>query len=299
VPRLRLLALASHDAHQERLLARADRVADAAEAAVRSIWLTLLEVMQRGKDRGPAYWHSTFNAVRDALSRLPLVAHGVTRELVATARDSAQWTAETTARSLPVGHRAEILRRHLSPRPAAGDRHAERLEEEYTETDLVAGLILPAWEDHQILSVVYAAGWVDRLRSLTALSAPDVLAARIASGVQQGLTIQQIALEIRPVVQQVQTSARRVARTAGLWVAHEAELATYGELGDMIDGYRINAVLDHATRPEHRKRDGQVYHCRPVGSQLGLDRMPRPPREADGSWAFNCRCYLSPILSGT
>jgi hypothetical protein len=24
--------------------------------------------------------------------------------------------------------------------------------------------------------------------------------------------------------------------------------------------------------------------------------MPRPPLEADGSVAFNCRCYLTPVL---
>lgn len=66
--------------------------------------------------------------------------------------------------------------------------------------------------------------------------------------------------------------------------------------GDLIIGYQIHAVLDEQTRPEHRERDGTVYYRDPGPGQKGMDEMPRPPREADGNMAWNCRCMLTPVL---
>lgn len=162
---------------------------------------------------------------------------------------------------------------------------------------LVIGAILPPITAEQVNAVLYASGWENRIQSLTRLVSADVLAGRVAMLATQGATIQTIASEIRPALQGVQAAARRTARTAGLYVAHEAELATYERLGDMVEGYQIHAVLDHATRPEHRRRDGQKFYREPRAGHKGFDQMPRPPREADGSWAFNCRCFLSPILA--
>ncbi len=271
----------SVDAHQDRLLARADQSADAAEAAVLRVWLDVLRAIKAG---GP--WATVYVSARAALHALPSVAHTVAADLARAHRDAATWTAEKLAATLPRRHRMALLRRR------------GLLEDLTTETDLLAGVLLPPLDAAAVQRVVYGSGWLQQITRLTALAAPDALASRIASLVQQGLPVQKIAQEIRPLVQDVQSSARRVARTAGLWVAHEAEREVYRGLeGDLIAGYTVRAVLDRATRKEHRERDGQQFWCRPGPGQRGMHECPHPPREADGSWAFSCRCWLDPILS--
>jgi len=254
------------EAHQERLLARADQSADAAEAAVRKVWLAILSAIRRG---GP--WFCVYHGVTAALRSLPAVGHAVSQDLAQAAHDSARWTAEGIAPRLP----------------------RTRLEDE----GLAVGVALPSLTADEVTRVVYASGWAKRLQHLTALTAPESLASRIAAAVQRGLTVQQIARDIRPVVQNVQTTARRVARTAGLYVAHEAEMRTYEKLEGLVVGYRVRAVLDSRTRPEHRRRDGQEFYYHPRAGQRPMSECPHPPREADGTWAFNCRCFLTPILA--
>jgi SPP1 gp7 family putative phage head morphogenesis protein len=107
-----------------------------------------------------------------------------------------------------------------------------------------------------------------------------------------------IAREILPAVQNVQASARRIARTESLRVAAAVQMEAHAGLGSLVVGYRINATLDKNTRPEHRARDGTAYYAHPQGDQLGYDQMPRPPQESDGSMAWNCRCWLSPLIRG-
>lgn len=271
------------DAHQDRLLARADRTADAAERVVRRIWLDLVAAIKAG---GP--WFRVQRACAHILKSLPQAAHIVAEDLAGVAQDSAQWTAETLVEKLTERQAREVLRRR------GVLFEAERGEVE----QMLIGAILPTISVEQVNQVLFAHGWLDRLKAMTKLADPETLASRIASLVQDGFSISSIAREIRPVVQGVQASARRVARTAGLWIAHEAEFHTYEQLGTMVSGYQIHAVLDHATRPEHRKRDGRKYYREPRAGQRGFGEMPRPPREADGKWAFNCRCFLSPILAG-
>ena len=59
----------------------------------------------------------------------------------------------------------------------------------------------------------------------------------------------------------------------------------------------IHAVLDERTRPLHRARNGLIYYKEPVGNQKSVADMPRPPIEPDGTVAFNCRCYISPVFA--
>jgi SPP1 gp7 family putative phage head morphogenesis protein len=266
------------DAHQDRLLARADASADRAGAVVLRVWLDLLRAIKAG---GP--WPTVFAACRHALHNLPVVAQHVTADLAALHRDSAEWTAAHLAATLPRRARLALVRRR-------GLLEAEG-------PDLLVGALLPPLDPAAVARVVFASGWRAAVARLTALAAPDALAARIAGLVQQGLTVQQIARQVRPVVQNVEVSARRTARTAGLWVAHQAERDVYRGLeGDLIAGYEVRAVLDGRTRPEHRRRHGQRFYVRPVAGQRPMSECPHPPREADGSWAFNCRCHLQPIL---
>ncbi len=300
-----LAALA--DAHQERLLARADRTADAAERAVRAVWLDLLAVIRAG---GP--WFQVHAAASRVLRSLPGAAYVAIEDLVEVARDSAKWTAGAVVGKLDEAQRARVFSTksptfipNANPfiTESIGSNTELRAFSTLLETErgdpesLLVGLILPPIGRDDVLRVIYAAGWTERLQALTRLAAPEALASRIATLVTAGESIAKIAREIRPLVQGVQASARRVARTAGLWVAHSAELTTYEGLSEIIEGYQVHAVLDHATRPEHRKRDGTKYYRVPKAGQKGFEEMPRPPREADGSWAFNCRCYLSPILA--
>lgn len=269
------------DSHQERLLARADRSADAAERGIRRVWVDLLRSIRAG---GP--WLTVYQRAAHILRQLPAVAHDVAADLVGLHRDAATWSAGKLATTLPRYARAHLLRR------------AGLLEDAASETDLLAGVLLPPLDAQAVARVVYGSGWWQTFQSLTTLGAPDSLAARIAAGVTQGLSVQRIAASIKPFVQDVQASARRVARTAGLYVAHEAERHVYSQLeGDLIAGYTVRAVIDRVTRPTHRARDGQQFHCRPVGNQRPMSECPHPPKEADGSWAFNCRCWLEPILS--
>jgi hypothetical protein len=227
-----------------------------------------------------------YAACRHALHSLPRVAGAVADDLARAHRASATWTAENLARTLPRYARTHLLRRR------------GLLEDATSERDLLAELLLPPLDAAAVNRVVYASGWMQTIQRLTKLAAPDMLAWKIASLVQQGKSVQAIAREIRPAVQEVQTSARRVARTAGLWVAHEAERDVYRGLeGDLIIGYTIRAVRDRVTRPKHLARDGQRFYIRPVAGQRPMSECPRPPREADGSWAFNCRCWREPILS--
>lgn len=267
--------------HQLRLLARADQSADRAETAIGRTWGELLRAIRAGGS-----WPAVFDAARQVLHTLSAAATDVGHDLAALHRDAATWTAEHLVATLPRRVCLALLRRR------------GLLEDVANETQLLAGSLLPPLDPFSIRRVVYGSGWVQSFQRLTRLAAPDVLASRIAGLVQQGQTVQQIARAIRPVVQGVQVSARRVARTAGLWIAHEAERDVYRGLeNDLIIGYQVNAVLDQATRPEHRKRDGQRFYFRPQAGQRPMNECPHPPREADGSLAFNCRCFLTPILS--
>jgi len=267
--------------HQAKLLARADQTANQAELGVRRVWLQLLRVI---RDGGP--WLHVYARAGRVLRLLPAVAHDVAADLTKAHRDAAKWGAEKLAATLPRAARLKLLRRR------------GLLEDVAAETDLLVGMLLPPLDEQAVARVVYGSGWWGAFQALTALAAPDSLAAQIASGVQQGLSVQKIAVAIRPLVQDVQTTARRVARTAGLYVAHQAEREVYARIeGDLILGYTVRAVLDSRTRPEHRKRDGQQFFCKPGPGQKGLSECPHPPREADGSWAFSCRCWLEPILA--
>lgn len=270
-----------HDRRQDRLLARADRAADSAESVVRGVWLRLLAAVEAG---GPYFVVRRRAAA--ALRSLPAAAHAVRAELGGVARDAARWAAEALAKTLTADRRAKLLLR----RRGVLEREDEPL------ADPLVGHILPSLTTGQVDAVLLRHGWGERLQALTRLVEPEALASEVATLVSGGKTIDEIARLIRPRVQGVQTAARRVARTAGLWVAHEAELHTYDQLGDLVVGYEVRAVLDHATRPEHRKRDGTKYYREPKAGQKGMKDMPHPPRESDGSWAFNCRCFLVPLL---
>jgi hypothetical protein len=161
--------------------------------------------------------------------------------------------------------------------------------------------LLPNPTREQVDSVVYSAGWAGRLGRLTSLSSAETLAAMAATVAGQGGGPRDWLAAILPLVERDRVVARRVARDASLHVAHEVEMASWESLGeDWVIGYQIHAVRDARTRPDHLARDGTRYYRTPGPGQLGFDAMPRPPFEAakdGGKLAYNCRCWISPILT--
>ncbi len=109
---------------------------------------------------------------------------------------------------------------------------------------------------------------------------PEDLASQYAGLVSQGLSQRDIAKEIKPYLDGSRMRAARFARTFGMHVAHEAQLAADDGLGDLLVGYQIREVHDEWSRSWHAARDGTIYHKNPKPGQLGFDRMPRPPLES-------------------
>lgn len=258
---------------EEQLLARSEASADAVDRAIRRVWLNLLAELKPGTP-----WLVTHRRIADVLRQLPTAIAALARELAGTVTDSVVAAREAVQTS--------------ASRPTLEDTAAvDQLGR------FAFDAVLPGPSPEQVHRLVYSSGWQRRLAELTQLADPESLAAAVASSIARGDTPRQAAAAIRPLVQDVQTSARRIARHETVRVAHEARFAAYEELGDFVEGYQIHAVLDSRTRPEHRRRDGTIYYRNPIAGQKGFDAMPRPPMEADGSVAFNCRCYLTPVLS--
>lgn len=270
--------------HQDRIFARTQRAANAAERAVRGVWSELLAVMRAG---GPyaVVWHQ----VQSIVASLPYrVRFELADDLAELGRQSHALAVSAIADHLPA---------------RASDRLRTRLHEDLGGAE--ASKIFPAPSLDTINRIIFSSGWQDRVGFLTRLADPGVLATQIATGLSQGQTVQQIAAAVRPAVQGVQTSARRVARTEGMRVAHEIQMEAYEDLGELVVGYQIHATLDEHTRPWHRRRDGTTYYRDPKPGQKGFAQMPRPPMESPDLTdrpprtpfiAPNCRCYVTPVL---
>lgn len=280
----------------ERALARADRAALRAGAAVRRAWAGLLAIL-RPDDRPP--WHVAYPAARELFRGLvPAAVRAVASGLADQARWAYKGHARDLARALPRGVLLAALAR----------RRLRALREDLDFFDLlwpfrgagsvsntnVLDLLFPPPSEQQVFAIVFATGW--QLRLASKLATPEALAQTVATGLVLGQSPPEIARQLLPVVQGVESAARRIARTEGLRVAGEMQLRCSEQLGDLVIGQRVRATLDVNTRPAHRARDGQAYYARPGPGQQGYDRMPRPPLEADGTVAWNCRCYLTPIL---
>lgn len=124
---------------------------------------------------------------------------------------------------------------------------------------------------------------------------PKKLADTLIKSVSRGKNRRE---QVRDLIQEMgvsRSAAKRIVRTEGLRVATESNMASYEKLGTDVIGYQIHAVLDQVTRPAHRFRNGTVYYKDPLPGQKSVQEMPRPPIEPDGSIAWNCRCFVSPI----
>lgn len=138
--------------------------------------------------------------------------------------------------------------------------------------------------------------WRVRLAAQTKLATPDEIGRVIQDGLARKKTVDQIARDLRPKLQGVASTANRIARHETMWAAHRANLESWEQLGTLVVAYQVHSQRDSRVRPAHAKRDGNIYWKKPKGNQRPLSKMPHPPYEADGSIAYNCRCFVSPIL---
>lgn len=222
-----------------------------------------------------------------------------------------QATAKTLARTIPerllqaaIKAPLETLREDVSVgfarRPVVRSEPVRPRMTKREKRDAFQELLLPSLPAAQVDRIIYGTSRRNafaRIQTISRLADPAAIAATVSQGVTSGMTRAQIGKELEPLVGGVRSAAKRLARTEGARVSNEANMAAYEQLGTAVIGYQIHAVLDERTRPEHAARNGTIYYREPKSGQLGFDKMPRPPLEADGTVAHNCRCFLSPVFA--
>jgi len=277
---------------QARTLAHADRIADGIDAQVARIWARILRqlatkplpVDTRGKVAG---W------LRDIYA---LTLHGLSNGMKDIAHASHARTIDTLIADVPQVALAVALASHASlSSPLQESRKLTEPQRRQVEAQL-----FPALSAERVTNIVMqptnGMTWNARIARISGLAPPEQLAALVVQGMAQGQTVDRMARIMLPAVQGVRTSARRIARTEGMRVAHEARMTAYDGLGDLVIGYQIHATMDWRVRPHHAARNGTVYLKNPKPGQPSTAHMPRPPLEEDGTVAHNCRCYLTPVL---
>jgi SPP1 gp7 family putative phage head morphogenesis protein len=176
----------------------------------------------------------------------------------------------------------------------------ERKSKEELEAEQIQAAIFPAMHEEKVHDIVYGTTlgttWNARLAQQTNLGNLQHIARRIALDFAAGKSPEGISESIRPLVQNNAATARRIARTECQRIAHESRMETYKKLGDLVIGYQIHATMDSRVRPHHAARSGTVYYINPLPHQIGMQQMPRPPIDEDGTVAHNCRCWITPVL---
>jgi SPP1 gp7 family putative phage head morphogenesis protein len=127
-------------------------------------------------------------------------------------------------------------------------------------------------------------GWESRLEGWSKkIVDKDKLKETLAKKYAAGAGVEEIARAIKPMVQGIGSSARRIANTEGMRIANALQDKVYEKAGDIITGFTRNEILDEVTRMHHRTLNGRVY---------GKDEVrPELPDEP------NCRGWWTPILA--
>lgn len=149
----------------------------------------------------------------------------------------------------------------------------------------------------------------DILRIIQTQNVAGRLATQMA---RSGLTPQRVATDAimrgeeairRSVVSQyfarMRAVAYKIGRTSVSQMASNVSKQIYESLPRSLVGFQVHGILDDRIRPEHRARNGTIYYKTPRYGNKGFNEMPNPPLEADGSVAWNCRCWLSVVLSSS
>lgn len=278
--------------NQARTLAHADAIADGIDAKVVRLWKRALRLI--ALKPLPVDVRTQLGAILREIQTLTI--QGLDKGLRQIVKQAHAAAREEVLAEAP---RAVIATALTLAAPARPDlTEARRLNPE--QRAQVEAQLFPALDHDETTAIITrpTAGttWQARIAAQSGLAPPEQLANIVIQGISQGQTIQAMARTMLPAVQGVRTSARRVARTEGMRVAHEARMDCYAGLGDLVAGYQIHSTMDWRVRPHHAARNGTVYYVRPKPGQQSTAHMPRPPLEEDGTVAHNCRCYLTPVL---
>lgn len=169
---------------------------------------------------------------------------------------------------------------------ASGDRMSDEEWEEYAEE-----VIFPPLTKSEVETIVAGDQWRRTFPGGKSKFNDPGFHSRLVDGISRGENVEGLTKSIRDLENGVYWKARRTARTESLRVAEMAQRETWADLGDMMEGAQILAVLDQNTRAHHAERNGQVYSKVPGEGELPLEELPILPDEP------NCRCMSTPVLT--
>ena len=303
-------AIAFHGARRQvELMRRVKRLAVKAERVATELVNSIAKLV--AKD-GAGVNH---NRAKQILAQLP---HVLVNLIYEELRDILAWSRTAALRtlilSMPELMRQRVIAQNMG---VTESRHARLFEREPREefpfdlfdeelNRLFRELVFPPPPEEQINRIIFGTDWANRIASISRLADPHLLGTTVAIGLAQGKTQQEIIRDLLPIVGNVASSAKRIARTVGVHVGHEVQMTAWDELGDMVIGYELHHPPNPGERWWHVDRDKNVYYKEPQAGQLGLFDMPRPPLEplnpearpaGTPAVAFNCLCYISPLLS--
>lgn len=159
----------------------------------------------------------------------------------------------------------------------------------------IAQVVFPSLSAKQINAIVTKPVLTQRImRQLLRGSSPSATASFIA--------ITSNPQERRRLIDEYFRRLRNVAytsvRTAMAMVYAQVNGQVYDSIPADVIGFQVLGILDNRIRPAHRERHGTIYYKNPGAGRPGFAQMPNPPLEADGSYAYNCRCTLVPVFKG-
>lgn len=307
--------LASHAGTvQMDLLWHADALADSVETTVTKSWNQLWRVLKDAPTLNVyALAHQHFRQLYSSLAGE--LAHGL--------HNLANWSHDRTATYLADTTPIPYLNMALTPR--FGGRFTEAAPglasfanagidiqladlvsaqdagDDSRAREIFQAILFQAPSLQRLQQIIYSGAggipWTERLRSETKLAAPDAIANILAAGFAAGFGPQQMARELQPIVGGVTATARRIARTEGMRVAHAIQWDNNKAIAGLTLGHQVHAQLDQNTRPHHAARNGTIYYVNPQPGQKGVNEMPHPPVDEDGSVQPNCRCWTSVVLA--
>jgi uncharacterized protein with gpF-like domain len=283
---------------QQSAVAGAAALADAGDQLVRRAWTRVRVTLRR--PRQPHERWTLAGEVAAAVATLRADLQELyARRLEKVARWAHDSAAAIVAQAVPVA----VTEARGLPRPTRPVGTARAVQfDGLTRADraAIADVGLERMTQREAFGVVYGGDWQARLAAQTRLADPAEIARLVHRGQVAGKTVEQIADDLLPVLNGVRVSARRVAHDEVMWVSHKSQQAAWRQVDDQIIGYRVHSVLDSRVRPKHLERDGWAFYKTPGPGQRGMDERPDPPRESPkdgGVWAYNCRCFLSPIFA--
>lgn len=267
---------------QAPVIVAGDKLGARADAAIQKQWRRIQALIRSKK---PGYW-----VFREKLKKLidEMLSSGIDTiqdGLEKIAIKASKSTQDTVFGMLPDGYKNLLI----TEEKATPDQ----------ERQIKSMLFAPMTTDAAkkiVEAPTVGLSWQSRIIQQTKLGDPAQIATAVVNWRASGQTPKALEQTLLPMLQGVRTSARRVARTEAARVAQSTRMGEYEQLGDMVVGYQIHATMDSHTRPHHAARSGEIYYKSPKQGQKSIANMPHPPHEPDGSVAFNCRCYLTPVL---